>query len=106
MISKVTFWVEHGEDTEPFEDMIEAISGSYASGDITMIASDFTVDVEAPILKWFINEEGNVYDYLPDHQAEHFPNDFHRPFDTEQEAAAAAEEYDRIMDVLRPVGSF
>jgi hypothetical protein len=105
VISRVSFWVEHGEDTDTLDDFIASTEREYASGDITMIASDFTVDVEKPILKWFINEEGNVYDYLPDHQAEHFPNDFHRPFDTEQEAARAAEEYDRIMDLLRPVNS-
>jgi len=43
-----------------------------------------------PEPKWFINEEGNVYDYAPEFQAEHFPNDDHRVFDTQDEAELAA----------------
>jgi len=45
-----------------------------------------------PPAKWFVNEEGNVYDYAPELQAEHFPNDFRRPFDTQDEAEQVAAE--------------
>lgn len=50
--------------------------------------------------KWFINECGEPYDYDPEHQAEHFPNDDHTPYDTEEEAQAAADaaETERAAD--------
>jgi len=102
VISQVTFWVEHGEDTDALEDFIATTEREYASGDITMVESDFIVDVPAPTKKWFINEEGNVYDYLPHRQTEHFPNDFHRAFNTQAEAIKTSQEYARIMDLLRP----
>lgn len=36
--------------------------------------------------KWFINEEGGVYNYAADLQAEHFPNDDHVAYDSVIEA--------------------
>lgn len=48
------------------------------------------IDPSLPGVKWFINEEGNVYPY-PEHlQHEHYPNDFDLVYETEDEAAAAA----------------
>ena len=43
-------------------------------------------------VKWFLNEDGTPYPY-PEHlQAEAFPNDFHTPYSTEQEAQRASDQ--------------
>ena len=98
MISQVTFWVEHGEDTDLLEEWIDYISTRPTESKV--LESDFIVDVPSPVRKWFVNEEGNVYDYLPGNQAEHFPNDWHRAFDTQAEAQTAADDWARIIELL------
>lgn len=39
--------------------------------------------------KWFINEDGTIYDYPEDEQALEFPNDFPEAYDTFEDAQAA-----------------
>src|ERR1043165_3714050 len=107
MISQVTFWVEHGEDTDTLEDFVNEVSCQYSLDahsydEGVVLESDFIVDVPSPVRKWFVNEEGVVYDCLPEHQAERFPNDFHRAFDTKAEAQKAAHDYMRITALLKP----
>lgn len=41
-------------------------------------------------MSWFINEEGEVYEYDAATQEAEFPNDDHTPFETEEEALEAA----------------
>lgn len=100
MISAVTFFVSHDDTTDALQDFMETTEREYASGDITMMQSSVKVDLP---VKWFVNECCDVYHYPEQFQAEHFPNDFHRAFDTEAEAAKAAEEWNRIHDLLRPL---
>lgn len=44
-----------------------------------------------PDLSWFINEDGWPYLYRRDVQRRDFPNDFHTPYDTAEEACKVAE---------------
>ncbi len=49
MISQVTFWVEHGESTDPLEQFIaNAESEADYDGEVSVIATDFIVDVPNP----------------------------------------------------------
>lgn len=66
---------------------------------------------------WFINEDGEVYDYNPETQERDFPNDSHIAFDTQEAAETAAEaaldvaldvpgartRLDEILDMLEEV---
>lgn len=53
-------------------------------------------------VKWFLNECAIAYPYPADLQAEHFPNDFHTAYNSEEEAEEAAEaledEDDSLLD--------
>lgn len=49
MISQVTFFVEHGETTDPLEQWIaNAESEADYDGEVSVIATDFIVDVPNP----------------------------------------------------------
>lgn len=48
-----------------------------------------------PGWKWFLNEEGEPYDYDPAKQEDEFPDDFHTPYDTYPEAEEASLALDR-----------
>lgn len=48
------------------------------------------IDPEADGVRWFLNEEGTAYPYPERHQEEHYPNDDHTPYMSEEAADAAA----------------
>ncbi len=54
MISQITFWVEHGETTDPLDTFITLAAGlpECADGleDLAVITSDFIVDVPSPVV--------------------------------------------------------
>lgn len=50
-----------------------------------------TVDVNDPDTRWFLNEEGTPYPYPQHLQREHYPNDFHSPYVTEEDALEASD---------------
>lgn len=61
----------------------------------------YTGDLPGEV-KFFLNEDGYPYPYPVEHQARDFPDDFHQPFDTFDEAHASLDDdYDYILDEQR-----
>ncbi len=59
--------------------------------DVERFATAEEIEAVAPQTRWYINEEGTVYEHHEATQRDAFPNDDHIPYVTKEAAEAAAE---------------